>query len=179
MQKLNLNNCKITREHFVPNVIMDRNLYDDITIESGVFICDVMCVNDTTEINKASTKLIMMLEAYNDGYIKAIHGYEVGLQQVFGVVGYPRYKYLGGNVIEFEIDIVSLSYNPYMHMAVMNDCLSAGAATSLMPDSRKYFELKMDDCLIKKEASEEIIQVLESQKDLFRKTIVDNMRPLV
>lgn len=178
MRKLNLDKCEITREHFVPNIIMDKNLYDDIYIESGTFTCDVICKNNTEDIRKASTKLVMMLEAYNDGYVKSIKGEEYGLKQVFGVVGYPRYHYVGGGGVEFQIDIVSLVYNPYMHMSVINDCLLAGASTELIPDSRKYFELDMDDKLIHKEGSEEIVKLLETQKSLYRKAIVENMKPL-
>lgn len=178
MQKLNLNKCEITSEHFVPSVINDKNLYDDISIETGVITCHLLCPNEQEKIKQSITKYIMMLEAYNDGYVKAIKGEEHDLKNVFCIVGYPRYTYHGANDLEVNVDIASLVYNPYLHMAVVSDCLAAGAITALMPDSKKYFSVNMDDKIIEKEGLESIIITLESQKDIFRETIVNNMRPL-
>ena len=178
MQRLDLDKVEITTEHFVPNIIMDKNLYDDITIESGQLIFNIRCKNEASEISKNIIKAIMMLEAYNDGYVKSINGVECGLYEVFGVVGKPSYRYVGNNTIELTIDIISLIYGVDMHLSLISECLAAGAATTLIPDSKHYFRIKMDDMLIKKPDSDALINVLESQKNKFKDAIVSNMRPL-
>ena len=177
-QKLNLEKVELTTEHFVPNVIMDKNLYDDITLESGTLVFTIRCRNDESEIRKNITKAILMLQAYNDGYVKSINGAEHGLYEVFGVVGQPSYRYTGNNGVELTIHIVSLIYGVDMHLSLINECLSAGASTSLLPDSKHYFKVKMDDMLIKKLDSDYLISVLELQREPFKKAIVSNMRPL-
>jgi hypothetical protein len=178
MQKLNLNNCDIVTEHFVPSVINDKNLYDDITIETGTITCHLLCPNNKEKIEKSITKFLMILEAFNDGYVKSIRGYEYGLEHVFGIIGTPKYVYHGGNDLEVIVKIASLVYNPYLHMNVVSDCLSAGAVTALMPDSRKYFYVNMDDRIVQQEGLDSVVNMLEPQRDIFKKTIVDNMRPL-
>lgn len=177
-QKLDLSKVEITTEHFVPNVIMDKNLYDDVTMESGQLVFNIRCKNDESEIRKNITKAIMMLQAYNDGYVKSINGAEHGLYVVFGIVGQPSYRYVGNNTVELTMDIISLVYGVDMHLALVNECLSAGATTALMPDSKHYFRVKMDDMLLKKPNSETLITALESQRNKFKSAVVSNMRPL-
>lgn len=179
MRKLNLDRCEISEEMFTPNMVMDKNLYDDICVETGLFTCSVYCDNDDDKIQKAIRKVIMMLEAYNNGYIKAINGKEYGLKSVFGVIGEPKYKYKGGRNLEIYINIASLSYNPYMHMVCISDCLSAGNSSTMVPDFRKYFNLDMDDELNKEFENDEIVEQLKTQIEPFRQSIVNQMRPLV
>jgi len=162
----------------VPNVIADKNLYDEIEIESGKITCQVLCKNDEISIRNALTKFIMMLEAYDKGYVDAIKGNENGLSHVFCVKGYPRYRRIGGGAIELQVDILTLIYNSDMHMAVINDCLSAGANTVMCPDNRRYFDVELSNAFIKNYASDSYAYILDSQKNSFRKSIVGNMRPL-
>lgn len=180
MQKLNVNRCEITTEGFVPEIISDKNLYDDLMLESGTITCNLLCRGDEESVRRDITKYVMMLQAYNDGYVKALRGEDFGLKQVFGIVGQPKYMYKGGNNLEVVVDIISIVYNPYLHMAVVDNCLAAGVPTTLLPGKGncKYFDVKLDDKLIMKPGSEKMVEMLESQKDPYRETIIANMRPL-
>jgi hypothetical protein len=180
VQRLNLNKCEITTEYFVPEIISDKNLYDDLLLESGTITCNLLCNGDEESINKNITKYVMMLQAYNDGYIKALRGEDFGLKQVFGIVGQPKYMYKGGNNLEVVVDIITIVYNPCLHMTVINDCLAAGITTTLLPGkgNYRYFDVKSDKKLIMKPGSERIINALETQKEPYRKAIVSNITPL-
>lgn len=176
MQRLDLNKCEISIDRFVPNVIMDKSLYDDIFLQTGVITCRLMCGNNETEIQKVLTKFVMMLEAYNDGYIKALRGHDKGLKSVYGVVGTPKHTYCGNKTLEVKVDIVSMMYNPYMPMAVVEDCLRAGATSRLMPDFKRYFDVKMDDSPVLKVGTDKLVKILEPQKELFKTVIMDNVQ---
>lgn len=172
MQRLNLDKCEITTEHFIPNIIYDKNLYDDIGIETGSITACVLCDNNKENIKKAIIKYVMMLEAYNDGYVKAIGGERYGLSHVFCVVKNPEYRYCGGNNLEIIVNVASIMYNPYLRMTALEDCLAAGASTALMPDLKKYFDIKMsyDEELKYQDTSN-----LRDQIEPYRKTIMSNI----
>lgn len=175
MRRLNLDTCSISIDHFVPNVIMDRNLYDDIMIESGTLSCDIR-VDDDTDIclSNALTKFIMLLEAFNDGYVKAIGGWEYGLRNVFCVIGEPIIIYIGAGTATIKVNIASMVYNPYMHMSLLKDAIAAGEGM-LLPNARNYFDISMNDYIDDNEREDQTVKAMETQINAFRETIIGNM----
>lgn len=175
MRRLNLEQCNFSTEHFVPNIIMDRNLYDDIEMETGTIDCNVRVKNNSEdEIKNAGVKFIMLLEAFNDGYVKAVRGFEHQLKTIFCIVGQPNVVYIGANTVNVNVKILTLIYNPSMHMSVLKDAIAAGE-TMLFPDARNYFEITMDDKIVPYKDIDAAVKIMETQRDKFRETIVNNM----
>ena len=160
LQKLDFDRCRISEKGFIPNIIRDRNLYDDVYTRAGTATLHVK----GTDEKETAEKVVKLFHAMNNGFVHAICGEIYGLEKVFHIDAENiKVKQLDVIAQEVVVPIITLAYAEGLRYTAIEDCIMAAQNAYVLPDSKPYIII---------ETEPDKTDILESEKEAYVRAMI-------